>query len=119
MYWHTINIDEIANKLKTDKIKGLKTSEVEKSREKYGKNIIIEETKGKSFIVRFFEQMRDFMVVVLITSAIVSFLVSIKQGDNSIYEPIIIIAIIIVNAIIGVVQQEKAENALNSIICSS
>ena len=115
MYWHSLGIDETAKMLGTDKKLGLSDLQAEKSRQKHGGNVIIEETKPKGFLSRFFEQLRDFMVVVLITAAVVSFLVSIKNGEGSFYEPIIIIAIIVVNAIIGVIQQEKAENALNSI----
>ena len=105
MNWHSLNIDEISRKIKTDPKNGLTNTLAEKSREKYGKNLIAEEIKSKSFIMRFFEQMRDFMVVVLITAAAVSFLISLKNGEGSFYEPIIIIAIIVVNAVIGVIQQ--------------
>ena len=115
MYWHSLSIDETEKILGTDKKQGLNDSLAEKSRLNHGRNVIIEETKQKGFLIRFFEQLRDFMVVVLITAAVVSFLVSMKNGEGSFYEPIIIISIIVVNAIIGVIQQEKAENALNAI----
>ena len=70
--------------------------------------------KKKSLIVKFLEQFKDFMIIVLIIAAIVSGIVGILEGEG-ITDTIIILIVVIVNAIIGVAQENKAEKSLEAL----
>ena len=65
-------------------------------------------------IVKFLEQFKDFMIIVLILAAIVSGMVGVAQGEG-ITDTIIILIVVIVNAIIGVMQENKAEKSLEAL----
>ncbi|WHZ32175.1 cation-translocating P-type ATPase [Desemzia incerta] len=88
--------------------KGLTTAEAEKRIESYGHNQLNEEKK-KSILVKFFEQFKDFMILVLIAAA----LISAFFGD--IADAVIILAVVILNAVLGVFQEAKAEEAIDSL----
>ena len=68
----------------------------------------------KSLIVKFFEQFKDFMIIVLIISAIVSGIVGVAEGEG-LTDTIIILIVVILNAIIGVIQENKAEKSLEAL----
>ena len=107
------SIEEIENELKTDRDNGLKGSHIEEIREKYGFN----ELKGKkkqSILIKFLNQFKDFMIIVLIIAAIVSGFIGIQEGEG-ITDSIIILIVVIVNAIIGVAQENKAEKSLEAL----
>ena len=70
--------------------------------------------KKKSLIVKFLEQFKDFMIIVLIIAAIVSGIVGILEGEG-ITDTIIILIVVIINAIIGVAQENKAEKSLEAL----
>ncbi len=111
--WFHISVKETVKKLETDLQNGLSSQEVIKRYEKYGKN----ELKGKakkSLLQKFLEQFKDFMIIVLIIAAIVSGIVGIQQGEG-IADTFIILVVIIVNAIIGVAQENKAEKSLEAL----
>ena len=91
------------------KKKGLNADEVEKRTEEYGRNEIISKNK-KPIWKMILEQFTDFMIVVLIIAAIVSGVVNHEFTDS-----IIILIIVILNAIIGVVQEVKAQKSLDSL----
>ena len=84
-----------------------------KRREKYGSNEL-QAKKKKSLIVKFLEQFKDFMIIVLIIAAIVSGIIGVKEGEGF-TDSIIIMIVIIVNAIIGVAQENKAEKSLEAL----
>ena len=88
--------------------KGLTSSEAEQRREKYGYNELIEGKKKPLFLI-FLEQFKDFLVLILIAAAVVSFVL----GDFE--SAVVILAVIIMNAILGTVQQVKAEHSLKSL----
>lgn len=88
--------------------KGLTTAEAEKRIESYGHNQLNEEKK-KSILVKFFEQFKDFMILVLIAAA----LISAFFGDVA--DAVIILAVVILNAVLGVFQEAKAEEAIDSL----
>lgn len=92
---------------------GLTTNQVEKNRESFGLNEL-KAQKKKSLFVKFLEQFKDFMIIVLIIAAIISGIVGYMQGEG-ITDSIIILIVVIVNAIIGVAQEAKAEKSLDAL----
>lgn len=111
--WFAQNEKEIQNYFQTDFKDGLKDSQVIQNREKYGLNELKEEKK-KSLFVKFLEQFKDFMIIVLIIAALVSGVVGYIEGEG-ITDSIIILIVVVVNAIIGVVQENKAEKSLEAL----
>lgn len=91
-------------------INGL-SDEVAKQNEKYGINAL-PQSKGKNFISRLLFQFKDWMIIVLLVSALISLGISIFEGNGDYFDAIIIFAIVVFNAILGVVQEMKAENAM-------
>ena len=111
--WYNLTVDETVEKIKTDLDKGLTTEEVEKRREIYGKNAL-KAKKKKSLLVKFLEQFKDFMIIILIIAAVVSGIIGVKQGEG-ITDTIIIMVVVVANAIIGVAQENKAEKSLEAL----
>lgn len=108
---HSYSIDNMLKEFNVSPDAGLSSKEVLKRQKKYGFNIL-ESQKRKSLLLRFLSQFADFMIVVLIFAAIISFVVSVIEGHADYVDPIIIFSIIILNAILGVVQEAKAEKSL-------
>ena len=111
--WFYKNEDAIIEKLNADKEKGLSNSEVEEKRKQYGYNEL-KEGKKKSTFIKFLEQFKDFMIIILIIAAIISGIVGYIQGEG-ITDSIIIMIVVISNAIIGVMQENKAEKSLEAL----
>ena len=111
--WYNKKIEEIEQKLETNKEKGITTEEVQKRKEKYGLNEL-KAKKKKSLLQKFIEQFKDFSIIILIIAAIVSGVVGVAQGEG-ITDTIIILIVVIVNAIIGVSQEAKAEKSLEAL----
>ena len=112
--WQSFNIDEIARKLRTNINIGLTKEEAENRRNRDGPNKLDEQKKENIFI-RFIKQFQDFMIIILLIAAVVSAVVSYFQGENDYIDSIIIIAIVVLNAIMGVVQEAKAEKSLEAL----
>ena len=112
--WHTKNTDEIERKLNTNIQKGLTNKEAQKRQEEQGKNKL-KEKKKESIIIRFIKQFNDFMIIILIIASIISAGVSYIQGQNDYIDSIIIIAIVVLNAIMGLIQEERAEKSIESL----
>ena len=93
--------------------KGLSSDEVVKRQEKYGFNEL-KAAKKKTLLQRFLDQFKDFSIIVLIIAAIVSGAVGIANGEG-VTDTIIIMIVVIVNAIIGVSQEAKAEKSLEAL----
>ena len=100
--------ETVVNQLGSDKQNGLTDEQVLKSREKYGENVISEE-KQKSLLMIFLEQFADLLVVILIIASIVS-MISGEVGST-----IVILFVLVMNAVIGTVQNVKAQKSLNSL----
>ena len=111
--WYNLSIEETEKKLETNLNSGLTTDQVLKSREKYGYNEL-KAQKKKSLFVKFLEQFKDFMIIILIIAAIISGVVGYIEGEG-ITDSIIIFIVIIVNAIVGVAQESKAEKSLEAL----
>lgn len=114
MQWHSMSIEETLHKLDVTLDQGLTEKEVKLRQQTYGSNIL-EAKKGQSLIMKFFAQFADFMIIILIFAAIISFIVSYLDGEPDFVDPIIILCIIIVNATLGVMQEAKAEKALEAL----
>lgn len=112
--WHTKDISQVLKELRTNAKTGLNLNEVQKRQEVYGKNEL-KEKKKESIIVKFFKEFNDFMIITLIVAAIISAVVSKLNGEGDYIDSIIIIAIVIFNAIMGLVQEEKAEKSLEAL----
>lgn len=111
---HTLKSGEVLKKLKTDPKRGLSKTEAKTRLIKYGKNSITYE-KSQSFLRKFFAQFSDFMVIILITAASVSFITSVISKSGDYIDTIIILGIVIINAFIGVLQESKAEKEITSL----
>jgi len=111
--WYNQIVAEVEKKLETNCKTGLTNEQVAQKREKYGYNEL-KETKKKSLLVKFLEQFKDFMIIVLIVAAIVSGVVGTIEGEGF-TDSIIILVVVIVNAIIGVAQENKAEKSLEAL----
>ena len=112
--WQSLNLSEVKQKLKTNYQYGLTNEEVDRRFQKYGENKLEDKPKEK-LIVKFFKQFNDFMIIILIIAAIVSAVIEVMQGSDDFLDSIIIIAIVIFNAIMGIVQEAKAEKSLEAL----
>lgn len=111
MYAESINM--IIARLKTNSQTGLSEEQVIRNTAEYGENTI-QRQKKKSILARFLDQFKDVMIIILLLAAVVSFAVALHE-DESFFESILIVAIVILNAIIGLVQESKAEKALDAL----
>jgi len=103
--WYQLPVEEIVQRLQTDLHRGLSTDEAQRRRERYGANEIHEGARRGPFAM-FLGQFTDFMILVLIGAAIVSGLI----GD--VVDTLVIVAIVALNAVIGFVQEYRAERAI-------
>ncbi len=112
--WQALNLSEVKQKLKTNYQYGLTNEEAEKRFQEYGENKLEDKPKDNLF-VKFIKQFNDFMIIILIIASIVSALIEKVQGSNDYLDSIIIIAIVVFNAIMGIVQEAKAEKSLDAL----
>ena len=112
--WETLRKEEVERKLGANFKNGLTNDEVSKRQNQYGKNEL-ENGKKEGIIIKFFKQFNDFMIIILIMASIVSAGISWYQGENDYIDSIIIIAIVVLNALMGVLQEAKAEKSIESL----
>ena len=109
---YKLSYEEVIKKVNsTDN--GLTNEEAKKRLEENGPNKLVE-GKKKTFLGRFIEQLKDIMIIVLIIAAIVSFIIA-KMEGSSITESLVIFAVVILNALLGVFQESKAEKAIDAL----
>lgn len=111
-YWNK-DILDIEKELNTNIENGLDFEEVSKKRSEFGANEI-QGKKKQSLLIKFLNEFKDFMIIILIIAAIVSGYIGIREGEG-ITDSIIILIVVIMNAIIGVVQESKAEKSLEAL----
>ena len=107
----------LANELNSDLKRGMSAEAVSRASESYGKNKL-NEAKHKSAIRKFAEQFKDVMVIMLIIAAVVSFVMAFTGAHIDVkefFEPLLILLIVIANAVMGVLQENKAEKALDAL----
>lgn len=112
--WHTISLGETVKKLNTDLNTGLSEEQVKKIRERTGENKLTE-SKRESIFIKFIKQFNDFMIIILIAAAVLSAIMAYVEGTGDYLDSVIIIFIVVLNAIMGVVQEAKAEKSLDAL----
>lgn len=106
--WHKLSARQTAEELEVSLNTGLSAKQAEERIQKYGFNELKEKEK-ESLFQKILNQLKDFLVIILILASAVSIFV------GEVADSIVIIAIVIVNAILGVVQEGKAEKALEAL----
>ena len=112
--WHTKNIKEVEKELRTNIKTGLGDKDVLIRQDEFGKNKI-EEGKKESLLVKFINQFKDFMIIILIIATIISAVVSYLEGTGDYFDSIIIIAIVLFNGLMGLIQEAKAEKSIEAL----
>ena len=111
--WFQKSIEEIENQFQVNEEQGLSNEQIIQNKNVYGTNELAAKKK-KSLFVKFLEQFKDFMIIILIIAAVISGIVGYYEGEG-ITDSIIILIVVIVNAIIGVAQESKAEKSLEAL----
>ena len=109
--WHSKSLQTVLDELEVSPQAGLSSSEASRRLEKYGPN----ELKGaekESLLMRFLDQMKDPMIIVLLIAAVLSF---VSSGFTDWVDSVIILLIVIVNAVISISQEDNAEKALEAL----
>jgi len=114
MDWYTRGVRESVVQLGTDEVRGLSTKEAAQRLSQYGPNRL-EGKKGKGLLQKFAAQFSDFMVLILIGAAVLSLTISLWEGQSGYLDPIMIMAIVLLNAVMGVIQEARAERAISSL----
>lgn len=112
--WYTLSTKEVEKQMQTNIEFGLNEKQVEDKQNKFGLNKL-EEKKKESIVIKFIKQFNDFMIIILIIASIISAVVAKLEGSNDYFDSIIIIAIVVFNAIMGLVQEAKAEKSLEAL----
>lgn len=112
---HSTEREALLNALSTDETRGLTEEQVQALLQTHGENKLSEKKKKTAF-ARFMDQFKDAMIIILIVAAIISFVVAVTEGNpKEFFEPILILLIVILNAVMGVMQESKAEKALDAL----
>lgn len=115
MLFHHEEKNAVLSNFGVEPSKGLNNKQIEERTAKYGANKL-KEKKKKTTLQRFMDQFKDVMILILIAAAIVSFVVvCVEKNWGELFEPALIVLIVILNAIMGVVQESKAEKALDAL----
>ena len=112
--WHELQLGEVVRRLNTDLNTGLREEQSKIIREKIGENKL-SEGKKESIFIKFLKQFNDFMILILIGAAIVSAVIAFVDGTSDYLDSIIILVIVVLNAIMGVAQEAKAEKSLEAL----
>lgn len=112
---YTKNKEELLKEFSSNIDKGLSQEQVSELRAKYGWNKL-REKKKKTNLQRFLDQFKDVMILILIVAAIISFAVAcVEKNPKEFFEPALILLIVVLNAVMGVLQESKAEKALDAL----
>ncbi len=112
-YYYNQTVNETLNKFNVDSSKGLSKVEVVERSDKYGPNKL-ETQKQKSLFLIFIEQFKSSMVVILFIAAIVSGVIGIMENEGLV-ETFVILAILLLNAIIGTIEERRAQSSLEAL----
>ncbi|CDE23922.1 putative calcium-translocating P-type ATPase PMCA-type [Amedibacillus dolichus CAG:375] len=107
--------EEVLTALESDEAQGLRSEQVKSKQAQFGRNQLVEKKKKTNW-QRFVDQFKDTMIIILLIAAAVSFGIAMVEGDIAeFFEPALILLIVILNAIMGVLQESKAEKALDAL----
>src|SRR3989338_6804254 len=112
--WHSSGVDSVYSELNSGS-SGISTVDAASRLEKYGKNALSEKKK-KGALSLFLEQFTDFLVLLLIVAAIISFALGLIENEQSNFiDAALILAIVIANAVLGFIQEYNAEKSLEAL----
>ena len=109
--WHSKTTKEVLDQLNVTAQSGLTDSEAKNRLDKYGSNEL-KSAEKESLFMRFLDQMKDPMIIVLLIAAVLSF---VSSGFTDWVDSVIILLIVIVNAVISISQEDNAEKALEAL----
>lgn len=110
---HNKTCEDVLSALKVNPDQGLTAEEADQRLVVHGENKL-QAQKKKTIIERFLEQFKDVMILILIIAAAISFLVAVHEKEGF-FEPVLILVIVTLNAVLGVIQESKAEKALEAL----
>ncbi len=112
---HSEDAAAVVQRLGSDWTAGLNEAQVLEKRREYGENRLLEK-KGRTLVRRFGDQFKDAMILILMAAALVSFVIACLEGDaKAFFEPVLILLIVVLNAVLGVLQESRAEKALEAL----
>ncbi len=115
MTFYNKSKQEVLSELESNEQRGLSLKQVDDKKTQFGPNKL-KEKKKKTTVQRFFEQFKDVMILILIAAAVVSFVIACVEGEpKEFFEPALILLIVVLNAVMGVMQESKAEKALDAL----
>jgi len=115
LIFHSEVGENVIAELQSNTETGLTQAQVDAKLAEFGPNKL-REKKKKTMLQRFLDQFKDVMILILIAAAVVSFVIAITEGGgHAFFEPLLIIVIVVINAIMGVMQESKAEKALDAL----
>lgn len=110
---------QIIDDLDANATTGLSNQDILLRREKYGENKL-QETPKKTNFQKFIDQFKDVMIIILLIAATISFGLAFQEKEiSAFFEPLLILLIVVLNAIMGVVQENKAEKSLEALMSLS
>lgn len=109
--WYMMTQEATLKHWHTNSKNGYSQKQIVKQQKQYGKNELLTE-KGPGIFQQFITQFKDFMILTLLAAAVISFLASYLKGEPDFTDPLIILAIVFINAFLGVYQEKKAEHSL-------
>ena len=115
MTYHSNKIEDVLHELNSNATRGLNGPTARSLLATHGENKLTDKKK-KTILQRFLDQFKDVMIIILLIAAFISFGIAImEQNAKELFEPALILAIVILNAILGVAQENKAEQALEAL----
>ncbi len=115
MVYHHMAAEEVVKALESDASAGLSEAQAARRRTEYGENRL-RERKKKTSLRRFLEQFQDPMILILLAAASISFgIACAKQEPEEFFEPALILLIVVLNAAMGMIQENRAEKALDAL----
>ena len=115
MLFHSETKETVLKELSSNGESGLTTGQVSERFSRYGPNRL-KEKKKKTNLQRFFDQFKDVMILILIVAAVISFVIACMGNDPmEFFEPVLILLIVVLNAVMGMLQESKAEKALDAL----
>ena len=115
MTYHHESKENVLAYLTTSMENGLSSAQVQAKQQQFGENKLREKKKKTNF-QRFLDQFKDVMIIILLAAAAISFAIAVVEGNpKEFFEPVLILLIVLLNAVMGVMQESKAEKALDAL----